>query len=83
MENRLKALGVEEYHKSLKQNASIGKSPTRTPVTQTTRFFAALLAHSKLEGLKLKHGLGHIRLKAQLYAVGVKAMHQQLAFLTA
>ena len=74
---------VEEYHKSLKQNASMGKSPTKTPATQTTHFFAALLAYGKLEVLKLKHGLGHFRLKAQLYAVGLKAMHQQLAHLSA
>jgi len=74
---------VEEYHKSLKQNASMGKSPTKLPATQTTHFFAALLAYGKLEVLKLKHGLGHFRLKAQLYAVGLKAMHQQLAYLTA
>jgi hypothetical protein len=74
---------VEEYHKSLKQNASMGKSPTKTPATQTTHFFAALLAYGKLEILKLKHGLGPFRLKAQLYAVGLKAMYQQLALFTA
>jgi hypothetical protein len=74
---------VEEYHKSLKQNTSMGGSPTKIPATQTTHFFAALLAYSKLEILKLKHGLGHFRLKAQLYAVGLKAMYQQLAQLAA
>ncbi|RZK27143.1 MAG: IS4/IS5 family transposase, partial [Hymenobacter sp.] len=74
---------VEEYHKSLKQNASMGASPTKTPATQTTHFFAALLAYSKLEILKLKHGVGHFRLKAQLYAVGLKAMFQQFTQLTA
>jgi hypothetical protein len=74
---------VEEYHKSLKQNASLGASPTKTPTTQATHFFAALLAYSKLEILKLKHGLGHFRLKAQLYVVGLKAMYQQLAQLAA
>jgi len=61
----------------------MGKSPTKTPATQTTHFFAALLAYGKLEVLKLKHGLGHFRLKAQLYAVGLKAMYSQLSILTA
>ncbi len=70
---------VEEYHKSLKQNVSMGASPTKTPATQTTHFFAALLAYGKLEALKLRLGVGHFRLKAQLYAVGLKAMYQQLA----
>jgi hypothetical protein len=74
---------VEEYHKSLKKNASMGKSPAKTPTTQTTHLFAALLAYSKLEVLKLQHDLGHFRLKAQLYAVGLKAMYQHLAQLTA
>ena len=73
----------KEYHKSLKQKASLGKSPTKTPATQTTHFVAALLAHGKLEILKLKHGLGPFRLKAQRYAVGLKAMYQQLALFTA
>lgn len=74
---------VEEYHKSLKQNASMGKSPTKNPDTQANHFFAAILAHTKLEVLKLRLGLGHFRLKAQLYLTGLKAMHQELARLTA
>ena len=32
----------KEYHRSLKQNASLAKSPTRTPTTQTNHFVAAL-----------------------------------------
>ena len=74
---------VEEYHKSLKQNASMGKAPTKTLATQATHFFAAVLAYTKLEVLKLKCGIGHFRLKAQLYAVGLKAMYQQLGQLRA
>ena len=74
---------VEEYHKSLKQNASMGQSPTKTLPTQATHFFAAVLAYTKLEGLKHKCGLGHFRLKAQLYAVGLKAMYHQLLQLSA
>ena len=74
---------VEEYHKSLKQNASMGKSPTKIPDTQANHFFAAILAYTKLEVLKLKCGAGHFRLKAQLYLAGLKAMHQELAYFTA
>ena len=43
---------VEEYHRSLKQNASLAKSPTRTPTTQTNHFVAALWSFAKLEMLK-------------------------------
>jgi len=74
---------VEEYHKSLKQNTSLGASPTKTPDTQANHFYASMLAYIKLEALKIKCSIGHFRLKAQLYAVGLKAMHQQLAILTA
>lgn len=74
---------VEEYHKSLKQNASMGKAPTKTLATQTTHFLAAVLAYTKLEVLKLKCGISHFRLKAQLYTVGLKAMYQQLQQLSA
>ena len=74
---------VEEYHKSLKQNASMDKAPTKSLATQTTHFFAAVLAYTKLEVLKLKCGIGHFRLKAQLYTVGLKAMYQQLGQLRA
>jgi transposase len=50
---------VEEYHKSLKQNASFGDSPTKNPDTQSNHFFASMLAYIKLEALKLKHSIGH------------------------
>ena len=40
---------VEGYHRSLKQNASLAKSPTRTPTTQTNHFVAALWTFTKLE----------------------------------
>jgi hypothetical protein len=70
---------VEEYHKSCKQNASMGKAPTKTLATQATHFFATVLAYTKLEVLNLKCGIGHFRLKAQLYTVDLKAMYYQLS----
>jgi len=39
-----KRWGVEEYHKSLKQNASIGNSPAHTERTQSNHIFAAIWA---------------------------------------
>ena len=41
------------------------------------------LAYTKLEVLKLKVGLGHFRLKAQLYLAGLKAMQQELTRIAA
>jgi hypothetical protein len=68
---------VEPYHKSLKQNASLEKSPTQTVTTQTNHFFAALCAFIKLEMLKGTTQLNHFALKTKLY---VNAL--QVAFST-
>ncbi len=62
-----KRWNVEPYHKSLKQNAALEKSPTRTVRTQTNHLFAALCGYIKLELLKTKHKLNHFALKAKLH----------------
>ncbi len=58
---------VEEYHKSLKQNVSLEKSPTQTEITQTNHFFAVLCGYIKLERLKIKTKQNHFALKSKLY----------------
>ena len=55
-----------------------GQGAHQDVATQATHFFAAVLAYTKLAVLKLKCGIGHFRLKAQLYTVGLKAMYHQL-----
>jgi len=69
---------VECYHKSLKQNVSLAKSPTQTVTTQTNHFFAALCGFLKLERLKLKTHLNHFTLKSKLY---LNALHSAFATL--
>lgn len=63
---------VEEYHHSLKQYASLAKSPTRTVTTQTNHLFASVYAFVKLELLKVKTKLNHRALKMSLY---IRALH--------
>lgn len=58
---------VEPYHKSLKPNASLEKSPAHTVVTQTNHFFAALCSYLKLELLKVSTKTNHFALKTKLY----------------
>jgi hypothetical protein len=58
---------VEEYHRSLKQNAALAKSPTRTETTQTNHFVASLWSFVKIELLKVQTNKNHYQLKAQLY----------------
>jgi hypothetical protein len=58
---------VEVFHKSVKQNAALAKSPTRHGRTQRNHCFAAIYSVFKLECLKLKHQLNHFALRGKLY----------------
>lgn len=75
-----KRWNVEPFHKSLKQNASLEKSPTRTVRTQTNHLFASFCGYIKLELLKVSTQLNHFALKSQLYLralqVAFAALHQ-------
>jgi hypothetical protein len=72
---------VEEYHRSLKQNTSLAKSPTRTETTQTNHFVAALWAFVKIELLKVQTNKNHYQLKAQLYFAALQQAFQELRLL--
>jgi hypothetical protein len=73
-----KRWNVEPYHKSLKQNVSLEKSPTQTVTTQTNHFFAALCGYSKLELLKGTTRLNHFALKSKLYLQAIQAAYATL-----
>jgi hypothetical protein len=73
-----KRWNVEPYHKSLKQNASLEKSPTQTVATQTNHFFAALCGYIKLELLKGDTKLNHFALKSKLYLHAIHAAYAKL-----
>lgn len=69
---------VEEYHRSLKQNASLAKLPTRTVTTQTNHFFTALYAYVKLEMLKVATKLNHYAIKNRLYLAALQQAFHEL-----
>ncbi len=69
---------VEPYHKSLKQNASLAKSPTHTMRTQTNHFFASLCGYIKLELLKVATKLNHFALKTKLYVRAIQVAFDTL-----
>jgi hypothetical protein len=73
-----KRWNVEPYHKSLKQNASLEKSPTQTVTSQTNHFFAALYGYIKLELLKGDTKLNHFALKSKLYLHAIHAAYAKL-----
>jgi len=68
---------VEVYHKSLKQNASLACSPTRTKTTQSNHFFLSLCAYVKLETMKIKTKCSHFALKQKLYVAALQAAFGQ------
>jgi hypothetical protein len=69
---------IEEYHKSLKQNASLEKSPTRTTTTQRNHLFSSLCAYLKLESTKWRTKLNHFALKSKIYQSALQAAYKEL-----
>jgi hypothetical protein len=69
---------VEVYHKSLKQNVSLERSPTRTTTTQRNHLFASLCAYLKLESLRWQTKLNHFALKSKIYQSALKAAYAEL-----
>jgi hypothetical protein len=67
-----KRWNIEPYHKSLKQNTSLEKSPTQTVASQTNHLFASLCGYIKLEMLKRSTKLNHFALKSKLYIRAVQ-----------
>ena len=69
---------VEVFHKSLKQNAALEKSPTRTVTTQKNHIFAAMLAVVKLETLNIHFRVNHFALKSHLYLRAIQYCFKEL-----
>jgi len=69
---------VEEYHKSMKSNLGLAKSPTKTVTTQMNYFFMVSYAYVKLERLALSANLNQFALKAKLYVSVLQASMGEL-----
>jgi len=63
---------VEEYHKSLKQNASLGKMPAKTKMTQQSSLCASLIAFVKFECLRISGKLNHFAMKQRIRIEKIK-----------
>jgi hypothetical protein len=74
---------IEDYHKSLKSNAALAKSPTRTLRTQQNHVFMTICAVFKLERLKMAHKLNHFAIRAKLYVKAIQQAFSELARLKA
>lgn len=70
--------GIEVFHRSLKQNVGLEKSPTKYEVTQRNHIFAAMLAWIKLEILSFKDQSNHYGFKTKLYVKAIRAAFDEL-----
>ena len=73
-----KRWGVENLHKSLKQNVGLEKSPTKHERSQCNHIFAAMVGWTKLELLSIKEQSNHFALKQKMYIRAVKAAFREL-----
>jgi hypothetical protein len=72
---------IEEFHKSIKQNASLAKSPTKTVRTQCNHLFASIVAFCKLELLKIKTSMNHFAIRHKLLLKANQIMFRELQLL--
>jgi hypothetical protein len=73
-----KRWSVETYHESIKGNASLAKSPTKTKRTQKNHIFAAVYAFVKLELLSIETKLNHFAIRSRLYLKALQASAEEL-----
>jgi hypothetical protein len=78
-----KRWAVEVFHKSLKSNASLAKSPTRTVRTQSNHVFMTICAAFKLECLSIKTQLNPFALCRKLLINASRTAYAQLQQLRA
>lgn len=69
---------VEEFFRSIKNNAAFAKAPTKTIKTQQTHFTASMIAFIKMERLKLRNGKNHYAMKSEIWLAATKAAWKQL-----
>ena len=78
-----KRWNVEVFHKSLKSNAGLAKSPTQTVTAQSNHVFMSIVAVFKLECLKMQHQLNHFASRAKLWIEATRHAYEQLQALRA
>ncbi|MCK4494703.1 MAG: transposase [Methylococcales bacterium] len=69
---------VEVFHKSIKSNTSMAKSPARTVRTQSNHIFMSLYATARLEILSIQQGLNKFALKSKLYINAIRHAFDEL-----
>ena len=73
-----KRWNIEEYHKSIKQNSSLAKSPTKVVRSQSNHIFASIIGFCKLQALQLKTSINHFALKYKMILKANQATMKEL-----
>jgi IS4 transposase len=73
---------VELFHKTLKQNAAMSKSPAHTVCTQSNHLFIAIYSVFRLEIISIMTKLNHFSLRSMIYINALKVAFQQIQQLT-
>jgi hypothetical protein len=82
-QNYQKRWKIEVYHKSIKQNTSLAKSPTKKVRSQANHIFASIVAFCKLEALQFVTATNHFALKYKLILKANIAAMSELKILQA
>lgn len=69
---------IEVYHKSIKQNSSLAKSPTKVVRSQSNHIFASIIGYCKLQALKITSSMNHFALKYKLILKANQASLEEL-----
>jgi len=77
-----KRWSVEVFHKAIKSNTGLARSPTHTVRTQSNHFFASIYAFFILELLKPKHPMNPFALRSKPYIKALQASFAELQRLT-
>jgi len=69
---------VEVFHKNIKSNTALAKSPTKVVRTQSNHIFMSLYAAARLEILSIKQKLNTFALKSKLYLKAIRMAFEEL-----
>lgn len=63
---------IEVFHKSVKNNTSLAKSPASSKRAQQNHIFCSYYAYLKLERIKIKEGKNHFKIKKDIQILMLK-----------
>ncbi|NOZ53573.1 MAG: transposase, partial [Gammaproteobacteria bacterium] len=69
---------VEVFHKNIKSNTALAKSPTKVVRTQKNHIFMSLYATARLETLSITQKLNTFALKSKLYIKAIQTAFEEL-----